>query len=84
MKTIIIIQGKNLKDISTINRKVIDLLGTLRTETTNFFGYLIYSGILSEEEKSKLSEKFGDNYIISFVETENIIKSEKIYISSKM
>ena len=84
MKTIIIVQGKNLKDISSINRRIITLLGSLRTSATNFMGCCTFSGLLSEEEKEELTNEFGEDYILSFIETDNKIESDKEYISSKM
>lgn len=66
MKTIITVQGKNLKDISSINRRLITLLGSLRTTSTNFIGACIYEGTLSEKEKDNLSNEFGDNFCILF------------------
>lgn len=84
METIIIVQGKNLKDISSINRRLITLLGSLRTSETGFIGGCIYLGILSEIEKESLSIEFGDNYIISFIENDSDTKSKKTYIDSKI
>ena len=56
METIIVVQGKNLKDISSINRRLITLLGSLRTTNTDFIGGCVYSGILSEREKENISK----------------------------
>lgn len=84
METIIIIQGQNLKDISSINRKLITLLGALMTNATSFMGCCTYSGTLSEREKENLSKEFGDNYLISFIEFDSKTKGEKIYLDSKM
>ena len=84
METIIIVQGKNLKDISSINRRLITLLGSLRVILTSFIGGCIYLGTLSETEKDSLSKEFGDNYLISFIEFDSKTKGEKIYLDSKM
>lgn len=84
METIIVVQGKNLKDISSINRKLITLLGSLRATNTDFIGGCVYSGILSEREKEDLSKEFGDNFVVSFIEFDSNTKSEKIYIDSKI
>ena len=84
METIIIVQGKNLRDISSINRRLITLLGSLRARNTDFIGGCVYSGILSEREKEDLSKEFGDNFIVSFIEFDSNTKSEKIYIDSKI
>ena len=88
MKTIITVQGKNLRDISSINRRILALLGSLRTVTTNFISCCIYLGTLSEKEKDNLSKEFGNDYILSFTETEDItediVENNRMYISSKM
>ena len=84
METIIVVQGKNLKDISSINRRLITLLGSLRAATTNFIGGCIYSGILSEREKENLSKEFGDNFVLFFIEFDSNTKSEQTYIDSKI
>ena len=84
METIIVVQGKNLKDISSINRKLITLLGSLRATNTDFIGGCIYSGILSEREKENLSKEFGDNFVLFFIEFKKKTKSEKTYIDSKI
>ena len=83
METIIIVQGKNLKDISSINRRLITLLGSLRTTNTDFIGGCVYSGILSEREKENLSKEFGDNFILFFIEFDSDAKNEKTYIDVK-
>ena len=84
METIIVVQGKNLKDISSINRRLITLLGSLTTTNTDFIGGCVYSGILSEREKENLSKEFGDNFILFFIEFDSNTKSEKTYIDSKI
>ena len=74
MGTLIIITGKSLKEISSYNRRLVQLLGTLRTSVIDtYLGYVIYDGVLTEKEKSELIVEFEDAIIffISF-ETENI------------
>ena len=83
METIIIVQGKNLKDISSINRRLITLLGSLRTTSTNFIATCIYEDTLSEKEKDNLSNEFGDNFVFSFIEFDSDAKNEKTYIDVK-
>ena len=81
IETIIIVQGQNLKDISSINRRLITLLGSLRTTSTNFIGACIYEGTL--KEKDNLSKEYGDNFVFSFIEFDSDAKNEKTYIDVK-
>ena len=67
METLIIITGKSLKEITSYNRRLVQLLGTLRTYAINtYLGYVIYEGVLTEKEKNDLIVEF-ENAIISFI-----------------